>query len=130
MSESTQLDPAAITRLQKLGGDVFTGKMIDLFLDFGGQKVAAARKAFAEGNLSALEEAAHPLKSSAGNVGARQVQCLAQRVEQFAKEQRANDLGALVAELETAFQFAATELLRTKQSLTLESPIPQASPDV
>src|SRR5690349_10309880 len=102
MSESINLDPAAMARLQQLGGNAFAGKMIDLFLDFGGQKVVAARTALTSGNLGALEEAAHSLKSSAGNIGAARVKDLSQRLEQLAKEQRADSVGPLVADLEQA----------------------------
>ena len=74
------LDPAAIERLCRLGGEKFAGEMIDLFGSFGGKKIAEARQARQTGNLTALAEAVHPLKSSAGNVGAVRVQELAAQI--------------------------------------------------
>ena len=43
MSESSQLDPEAIERLRRLGGDDFTRKMLDLFLSYTEQKLGEAR---------------------------------------------------------------------------------------
>ncbi len=103
MNEPNTFDPAAIERLFKLGGQKFTLEMIDLFGSYGGKKVAEARTAQQSGNLKALAEAAHPLKSSAGNVGAVRVQALAAQVEASAREQKAELAGAQLDELERAF---------------------------
>ena len=117
MSESQNLDPAALERLQKLGGDAFVAKMIGLFVDYAGGKVATARKAQAEGNLTGVHDAVHPIKSSAGNVGACRVQELAQRIEQLASQGQGDALGALIAELEAAFAAVKVELEQKKQAL-------------
>ena len=103
MNEPSPLDPAAIERLLKLGGPKFTLGMIDLFGSYGGKKVAEARQAQQSGNLTALADAAHPLESSAGNVGAVRVQELAAQVEASAREQQAGAAGDQLKELERAF---------------------------
>ena len=74
MEETSALDPSALERLRQLGGDKFARDMIALFLSYGGQKVAEAVAARQGGNLAGVASAAHALKSSAGNVGAVQVQ--------------------------------------------------------
>ena len=103
MDEPNTLDPAALERLRKLGGDKFAGQMIDLFLSYGGKKVAEARAAREAGNLAGVAEAAHALKSSAGNVGAEQVRKLAAQAEQSAKNAQSDVVAADVAALERAF---------------------------
>src|SRR5712671_2528529 len=103
MNEPKPFDPAAIERLFKLGGQKFTLEMIDLFGSYGGKKLAEARQAQQTGNLKALADAAHPLKSSAGNVGAVRVQELAAQVESSAREPNAGLAGAQLDELERAF---------------------------
>ena len=130
MSENQNLDPAALERLHKLGGDAFVGKMIGLFLDYAGGKVAAARQAQAEGNLAAMQEAVHPIKSSAGNVGARRVQELAQQIEQLARQGQGDKLAALTGELEAAFAAVKVELTQKKSSLTVSSSGTDASRSV
>jgi HPt (histidine-containing phosphotransfer) domain-containing protein len=117
MSETPNLDAAALERLQRLGGAAFVAKMIELFVDYAGGKVAAARAAQAAGNLAGVQEAVHPIKSSAGNVGARRVQELAQQLEQLAREGQGGAVPGLLLELENAFAAARTELERQKMSL-------------
>ena len=117
MSENRNLDPAALERLHRLGGEVFVGKMIDLFIGYAGEKVAAARQAQAAGNLIGVQEAVHPIKSSAGNIGACRVQELAQQIEQLAKQGQGDALPGLIGELAAAFAAVEVELTRKKSSL-------------
>ena len=102
MNQPNSFDPAAIERLLKLGGPKFTLDMIDLFDSYGAKKVAEARSAQQMGKLTALADAAHPLKSSAGNVGAVRVQELAAQLESSARESKAELAGAELDELERA----------------------------
>lgn len=117
MNEPNPFDPAALERLLKLGGPKFTREMIDLFASYGAKKMAEARQARQSGNLTALAEAAHPLKSSAGNVGAVRVQALATRLEASAREQKAEAAGAQLDELERAFAEACSILEGEKTRL-------------
>ena len=121
MNAPNSFDPAAIERLLKLGGPKFTLEMIDLFGSYGGKKVAEARSARQVGNLTALAEAAHPLKSSAGNVGAIRVQELAAQVESSAREQNAELADAQLNELERAFAEAKL-FLETEKARLAKSP--------
>jgi HPt (histidine-containing phosphotransfer) domain-containing protein len=125
MTTIPNLDPAAIERLRRLGGDKFLGEMIELFLDYAAKKVAEAVRAQAAGDLAGVQKAVHPVKSSAGNVGATQVQALATRLEMQAKEGDAAALPAGVAELIEAFAAASIELKAVL--LSLASPANPAS---
>lgn len=114
MSERASFNPAALERLIKLGGQKFALEMIALFGSYGGQKMAEARQA---GDLPALAAAVHPLKSSAGNVGAARVQELAAQIEQAANEQQAEHASNLLTELEGAFTEAVKRLELEKTKL-------------
>ena len=103
MNGGNQLDPAAVERLKRLGGAEFVIKMIELFGGFGAEKVAAARQALSTGNLTAVADAVHPIKSSAGNVGARQVQELSRQIEDKARQSDSDGLPEMVTALEQAF---------------------------
>jgi len=107
MHASDDLDPAAIERLHRLGGAKFTGEMIRLFLSYGGEKLLEARAAL-------TEKAVHPLKSSAGNVGAERLRQLAVEAEQRAKEGQRAAVADLMARLEHAFE-AVKPLLEAQQ---------------
>ena len=117
MNEPSALNPAAIERLCKLGGDKFAVEMIDLFVSYGGQKVAETRLAQQAGNLAGVAEAAHPIKSSAGNVGALRVQESAARVELLAREAKAEAVTSQVGELERVFSEVTTLLEAEKAKL-------------
>ena len=110
MSEPVHLDPTGLQRLQRLGGDAFVVKMIDLFFSYGAEKVAEAQRALAAGDLPALAKAVHPLKSSAGNVGATRMQELALLIEGLAKQGDAEAVRGLVPELEASFTAVKAEL--------------------
>ena len=74
MSQPGQIDPAALERLRRMGGDDFTLKMTDLFLSYGAQKIGEARQALQAANPAGVAKAVHAIKSSAGNAGAIEVQ--------------------------------------------------------
>ncbi len=121
------LDPTALARLCRLGGNKFAREMIDLFLDYGGKKVAEARQAQMAGDLTAVEKAVHPLKSSAGNLGANPVQELANRLEKAARAGQSEVVAAGLRELEQVFAAVSLELAAAKLSLADPAP-PLSSP--
>jgi HPt (histidine-containing phosphotransfer) domain-containing protein len=91
--------------------------MIDLFLDYAGKRIAEARAAQAAGNFAGVEQAMHPLKSSAGNVGAGRIQALATRIEELAEQGQGEALAALLSVLEQAFAAVKPELEENKRGL-------------
>lgn len=114
-------DPEAITRLQRLGGDAFVVKMIDLFQSFVGTKIDEAlqsQRSGGAGNLDSVERAAHAIKSTAGNIGAFRVQELAFATEQAAKQSNATAVAMLLPQLEQAYAEANTQLVAEKARLT------------
>lgn len=110
MNPPPDLDAAALERLHRLGGEAFVREMAALFQDYVGRKVAEARTAGAAGDLPALQKAAHPIKSSAGNVGATRVQELAAQIEDAARAGQSEVALASLAQLEDAFRAAAAAL--------------------
>jgi HPt (histidine-containing phosphotransfer) domain-containing protein len=118
MSELPNLDPAALQRLQRLGDSAFVCKMIDLFLEYAVQKIAEARAAHTAGSLPALEKAVHPIKSSAGNVGARRIQELAVQIEELARQGQSEPIASSLTELEQAFATVKPELEEKRRELS------------
>jgi HPt (histidine-containing phosphotransfer) domain-containing protein len=110
MNSVPNLDPAALQRLRRLGGDKFLREMIGLFLDYAAKKIAEATATAAAGNLEGVQKAIHPVKSSAGNVGASKVQALAAQMELQAKQGEASAVAASVADITEAFAAASAEL--------------------
>ena len=98
------LDPDALARLRKLGGGKLLGQLTDLFLVHGRQRLDSALAAHQQGDLPTLEAAVHSLKSSAGNLGARELYELAERIEQRAAAGDAAAVAPLVAQLPGLFE--------------------------
>ena len=107
-----ELDPAAIERLRRLGGDALAGKMASLFLELAPERLRAAREGLAAGDHDAIRRAAHSLKSSAGNIGANAILEDADRLEDAAESGAPMDrLEPLYAALEADVAAARAELV-------------------
>jgi len=111
------LDAATLEKLMRIGGKEFVARMVDLFLGYTPGLLAKARAALQAGDSVALRAAVHPLKSSAGNVGACAVRDLAARLEQCALDQDRDAIVPLLSELETVYAHAAACLRDYRTSL-------------
>lgn len=103
MSDNAGIDPSGLERLNKIGGATFVKQMIGLFLDEAPHRLRAARRGEQTGNLAAVAEAAHSLKSSAHNFGARNLSRVAEKIELQMRENSCENLSALLSDLEAAF---------------------------
>ena len=117
MSADPCLDVATIERLVQMGGKGFATEMIDLFLSYVPQKLAEARAAEQAGDLPGVSKAVHPIKSSAGHIGARPLWDLAARMEQLASDQHGESIGAMLAELEAAYEQVKAPLQARRKAL-------------
>jgi len=76
------MDPAAVVRLQRLGGDKLVRQMIRLYLENAGERLGQIDAGIPDGaDLEETRRGAHSLKSSAANVGALRVSALAAELE-------------------------------------------------
>lgn len=87
MSEVAVVEDAALERLLRIGGQEFVLEMIGLFLHHAPERIRTARAALEAGDPQTLYRAAHSLKSTSGNLGARRLQAAAARVEARAAEE-------------------------------------------
>ena len=103
MGDVNQFDETVLTRLHKLGGETLVRRMIDLFLENAPKRVEAARLGDQDGDLEAVRQAVHSLKSTAGNLGAITLQELAGKIEQLARGQQQEATSELMPNLEDTF---------------------------
>ena len=115
MNENEPLESEAIARLRRLGGDAFVQKMIDIYLDFVPAKIAAARAGMLSGDLKAVADAVHPLKSSSGGIGAGLLFDLTARIEKLAMKKQSATLPELMDELDAAFAQVRSRLEAVRQ---------------
>jgi HPt (histidine-containing phosphotransfer) domain-containing protein len=116
-SQPTVIDPVALERLKRLGGGKLLRDMLDLFLEHTPVRMAAAAASFSQGDLAGVNQAAHSLKSSAANLGARTLRDYAEQVEHVAAGEQAGDLASLIAHLQEAFAQARAALEKERQGL-------------
>lgn len=99
MSELETVEDAALDRLLRIGGQEFLLEMIDLFLQHAPERIRSAREAHAIGDQKTVYRSAHSLKSTAGNLGARALQSIAERVEDRAAAGDEETIPPLLEEL-------------------------------
>ena len=100
-TESEVLDTAAI--LERVDGDVkLLTEIADLFIHDSPKLLAEIQESVVRGDGLRLERAAHRLKGSAGNFGARTVYEKASRLEEMGREKDLRHAGEACAELEEA----------------------------
>lgn len=109
MESRPTVDPTALERLARLGGAKLVRDMTELFLTHGRERLDALQAGASAGDADAVARAAHSLKSSAGNLGARQLQHTAEVLEALASD---GVLDAdLVARLATEYEASAEALV-------------------
>jgi CheY-like chemotaxis protein/HPt (histidine-containing phosphotransfer) domain-containing protein len=112
------LDYAAlerITALQRAGAPSILGRVIELYLDSAPKNMASIRASIEPWNPSQLEHAAHSLKSSSANVGARTVSEYCRQLELMGRELRETHARETLVALEKAYA-AASRALREEMA--------------
>lgn len=104
MAREEIIEDAALRRLLRIGGRGFLREMIDLFLEHAPERIRSARAALEDGDHQTLYRAAHSLKSTAGNLGARGLQRVSERVEARAAERDLEAVPPLLEEMGRRFE--------------------------
>ena len=111
------IDTSAIQRLDSIGGSVLVGRMIDLLLTNAPERLEKALAGNRDGDLKAVEEALHSLKSSAGNLGATQLQRLAGISEERAEAGEAEGMDTRLEEIVAEWERVRAELESVRKGL-------------
>jgi HPt (histidine-containing phosphotransfer) domain-containing protein len=90
----------ALDRLRRFGGGSLLRKMIQLYLVAAPERIEAASRAGAEGDIEGVERALHSLKSSSAQLGAMRMQRLSEQGEQRARTGSLDGVRELTSALE------------------------------
>ncbi len=93
--------------------------LIQMFLEDGPQKVRAVVDAVGTGDFEAAERAAHSLKGSSGNLGARLLQHTCEALQQSTRHHRLDESRRLAPQLQQRFaeaEVALRQVLTSYQS--------------
>ncbi|MCH7574790.1 MAG: Hpt domain-containing protein [Candidatus Marinimicrobia bacterium] len=117
------MDQPAIIELDSLmanlsGDKTILAELIDLFIDTSPAMLADIRSEFNAGKAVAMGKAAHKLKGSATNFGARQVVDLTYELENMGGENRMAGADRLIEQLSERLAEVTRALLTAKGDLT------------
>ena len=109
----TSIDPKVIADLRALqagGPPAFLAELIDLYLREAELQVAKIRASFDVQDAPSLERAAHTLKGSSGNLGARTLSALCAELQAVARAADWTRAGELVPRVEREHATSSGEL--------------------
>lgn len=103
MPDQPVLDNESLRMLQQLGENRFVHEMVSMFFGYADDKLSAAREALSAEDIDGVEKAIHPLKTSAGHVGALVMKQIAQQIERLARDGEKEAIPGLLSALEQAY---------------------------
>ena len=98
-----ETNPAAIQRLLEAGGPALLKQMVGLYLENTPKRIAAAVAGEQAGDWTAVELAAHSMKSSSSYLGLPGLAEQAARIEDLAVQRRGDEIRPLLQDLSGAF---------------------------
>jgi HPt (histidine-containing phosphotransfer) domain-containing protein len=107
----------ALRKLQRPGRPDRVARIVSSFQGETDSRLVVLRRACAENDASALEQAAHALRGISGTVGAHQMYDLAVRLEQIGRAGHTVGAALLVTELELALARAWPVLDRLRDAV-------------
>jgi HPt (histidine-containing phosphotransfer) domain-containing protein len=116
---SADSDNPLLARLQDLVRETdfeFVVELIDIFLTETPKQLQAIAMAIKEQNLTSLTIAAHTLKGSSLNLGAKQLGALCFKLEGLGRSGQPVPQGTDTKDIETEFEVVKAMLLNFKQS--------------
>jgi len=118
-SSVSQADPLdhsvlkSIRSLQRQGAPDMIARVIGMYMDRTPKMMESLREAVAAGRASAMQEAAHSLKSSSGNVGAMNLVALCKELEQMGRENSLQSASEVLTRIEAEYE-------AVRKALTME----------
>ena len=109
-----ELDPRAIENLRALRAGLLL-KVLDIWLVESPNLLSQIQQAVVEPDFPVLLRAAHSLKNSAANLGARRLAQLCLQMEQQARQENPQELQNLLTEIEKLFMLTKDEIARLRQ---------------
>ena len=115
MTNPDVLDPAVVDSLRQLtppGEPDVLGEVLRLFLDEVPRRVERLKAAWRESNAGELQRAAHSLKGSSGNIGARHMHEICKQLDQRGTAGDFNGARHLIDSLDEEYTRVEAEIHR------------------
>ena len=108
------IDKTTFDELKQMSGEDFINELIDTFLEDAPKLMDELKSALHANNADTFRRAAHSMKSNAATFGASQLATLAKELEMLGKENKLNETGDRLGELQEAFASVRAELTDLK----------------
>jgi HPt (histidine-containing phosphotransfer) domain-containing protein len=115
MNAHDVLDPDVVESLRQLtppGEPDVLAEIFNLFLDEVPKRIDVLRSAVKSGDAAKVQRAAHSLKGSSGNIGARAMHDVCRQLDERAKDGDLDTLQPLLDALVSEYQKVETEIRR------------------
>lgn len=109
------LDRSMLERLQEWGGEELKGKMIELFMENGQERIDGVIDGFDREDWELAERSAHSLKSAAANLGAARLRTTAARVESLLESGQRAEAASSLDQLRSEFEEARNALAKERE---------------
>jgi len=108
----SSIDPSAIDALRELNpeDDSFLRDLIQIYLDDAPKRIAEIEQSLADKDARRLTMAAHSLKGSSSNFGARELYAVSEQLERLGQQEALEGAPARLAALKEEFARVKTEL--------------------
>ncbi len=119
------IDQSVLASLRQLERDTdedLLGELIELFFEDAPARLKCLRGALAQGDANGFMRAAHSLKGSSGNLGARGMAALCADLEQRARSGTLDGVEAIVATLEKEFELVRRALEQERRACDGSAP--------
>jgi len=111
--EHPSIDSEAISNLRELNpedGGEFLREIFAIYLEDTPKRITEMKEALAKGDAATFARAAHTIKGSSANVGAKVMKSIAERLEHTARKDGLANVSSGVADCEAEFAIVAVEL--------------------
>jgi HPt (histidine-containing phosphotransfer) domain-containing protein len=115
MPAEAVLNPMVLDGIRKVGGEALLDRLVDCFLSYGPDRYRQLTVAIRGQDWSGVEKHAHALRSSAGNVGARELLALLSEIEVSAGQGRTEVIPRVVENLEERYAEFLDALTRLRR---------------
>lgn len=110
MNQARSIDLDVIENLKSLGGMELLAELHTVFITTSETLVADLHKALASGDAVSVQEKAHSLKSSSGNMGALQLSQICMQLEKMGQTKDLSQAKDLAQKLDSEFKQVSLEL--------------------
>ncbi|NEP83991.1 MAG: response regulator [Okeania sp. SIO3B3] len=124
---NSMLDMTMLESIRKMGGDKLLSEIIEDYLNYAPDRLAAIREAITTNDAKALQIAAHTMRSSSGNLGAVTMGNICNQLENLGRAETTIGAAEIFPLLENEYEQIKQALINFKFSNNIDLPSSEPS---